>query len=362
MMSKTNAPRRDLYQEVTDKIVKAIETGGMANWVRPWSDINEPGLPKNGTSARPYSGVNTALLFIKAHEQGYGSNRWFTMKQANDLGGRVRKGEKTTPVYFFKMLESANTDSGMERKGKVSNDRPRMVPFLTEYRVFNAEQIDGLPLPENIPQPDWSPNKAVQEIIDRLQPQIVHGGNRAYFSPSQGDGDYGLIKMPYRGAFNSEFDYLGTLLHELGHWSSGPLKRQLGARGTEDYAREEIRVELFSVLMARELNIPMSIESHAVYLDSYIRMLKSDSREIFRVAKDAQKICDYVMGRFVPETEVSPEAMPGVMPAPVIDTTAQLVNPVVKALIAGSIKRASRKPKSGYTQTEPTLSEPALTM
>ena len=93
MMSKTNAPRRDLYQEVTDKIIKAIETGGMANWVRPWSDISEPGLPKNGTSARPYSGVNTALLFIKAHEQGYGSNRWFTMKQANELGGRVRKGE-----------------------------------------------------------------------------------------------------------------------------------------------------------------------------------------------------------------------------------------------------------------------------
>jgi antirestriction protein ArdC len=354
--------RRDLYQEVTDKIVKAIETGGMANWVRPWSDVNEPGLPKNGSSARPYSGVNTALLFITAHERGYGSTRWFTMKQANELGGRVRKGEKTTPVYFFKMLESAKTDAGKDQKGKGSDDKPRMVPFLTEYRVFNSEQIDGLPPSENVPQPEWSPNKAVQEIIARLQPQIVHGGNRAYFSPSQGDGDYGLIKMPYRGAFNSGLDYLGTLLHELGHWSSGPLKRQLGARGTDDYAREEIRVELFSVLMARELNIPMSIENHTVYMDSYIRMLKSDSREIFRVAKDAQKICDYVMGRFVPEMEVSPEAVPVVMPAPVIDTTVQPVNPVVKALIASSIKRASRKPKSGYTQTEPTAEEPALTM
>ena len=360
-MSKTKAPRRDLYQEVTDKIIKAIETGGMANWVRPWSDINEPGLPKNGTSARPYSGVNTALLFITAHERGYGSNRWFTMKQANELGGRVRKGERTTPVYFFKMLESANTDSGKEQKGRVSNDRPRMVPFLTEYRVFNAEQIDGLPLPENIPQPEWSPNKAVQEIIDRLQPQIVHGGNRAYFSPSQGDGDYGLIKMPYRGAFNSEFDYLATLLHELGHWASGPLKRQLGNRGTEDYAREEIRADLASCLLAAEIGVPMQLENNAAYIGSFVKRLKEDKLEIFRAAKDAQRICDYLTGRYVPEAQAQPEAVPVVAPPPVIDATVQPVNPVVKAVIASSIKRVSRKPKSGYTQTEPTVSEPALT-
>jgi antirestriction protein ArdC len=188
--------RRDLYQEVTEKIVNAIENGGMANWVRPWSEFNEPGLPKNGSSARPYGGVNNSLLFITAHDRGYGSNRWFTMKQANELGGRVRKGEKTTPVYFFKMLESAQIDSQNGKAVKSSGDKPRMVPFLTEYRVFNFEQIDGLPLPKSVPQADFSPNHAVQEIIDRLQPQIVHGGNRAYFSPSQGDGDFGLIKMP----------------------------------------------------------------------------------------------------------------------------------------------------------------------
>jgi antirestriction protein ArdC len=353
--------RRDLYQEVTDKIVTAIENGGMANWVRPWSEFNEPGLPKNGISSRPYSGVNTALLFITAHERGYGSNRWFTMKQANELGGRVRKGEKTTPVYFFKMLESAQTDSQNGKVGKSSEDKPRLVPFLSEYRVFNFEQIDGLPLPESVPQADFSPNHAVQEIIDRLQPQIVHGGNRAYFSPSQGDGDLGLIKMPYRGAFNSESDYLGTLLHELGHWTSGPLKRKLGEKGTDDYAREEIRVELFSVMMARELNIPMSIENHSVYMDSYIRMLKSDSREIFRVAKDAQKICDYVMGRHVPALEAAPALEPVLNPAPVIETTAKRVNPVVKALVAGSGKRPTQKPKSGYSHSEPTTTTPSMT-
>ena len=114
--------------------------------------------------------------------------------------------------------------------------------------------------------------------------------------------------------------------------------------------------------MARELNLPMSVENHSAYIGSYIKLLKSDSREIFRVAKDAQKICDYVMGRFDPEMEVSPEAVPLVMPTPVIDTTVQPVNPVVKALIASSVKRASRKPKPRYTQAEPTVSENAWTM
>jgi antirestriction protein ArdC len=347
--------RRDLHQEVTDKIVKAIEDGGMASWVRPWSDLNEPGLPKNGVSARPYSGVNTALLFITAHERGYGSNRWFTMKQANEAGGRVRKGEKTTPVYFFKMLESSHAESDGGKRENSSGEKPRMVPFLTEYRVFNAEQIDGLPPSEIVPTSQFSQNDAVQEILNRLDPQIVHGGNRAYFSPSQGDGDNGLIKMPYRGAFNSEFDYLATLLHELGHWTSGPLKRQLGARGTEDYAREEIRVELFSVMMARELNLPLSVENHSAYIDSYVNLLKSDSREIFRVARDAQKICDYAMGRYVPEKDFSPEIMPVVSPAPVIETTVRPVNPLVKSIIASSASRAAtRKPKTDHFHQTPT--------
>lgn len=361
-MSET-MKRRDLYQEVTDKIVKAIDDGGMASWVRPWSDLNEPGLPKNGVSSRQYSGVNTALLFITSHERGYGSNRWFTMKQANEAGGRVRKGEKTTPVYFFKMLESAKTKSDGGTREKSSGEKPRMVPFLTEFRVFNSEQIDGLPPSEIVPHPPYSQNEAVQEIVKRLNPQIVHGGNRAYFSPSQGDGDHGLIKMPFRGAFDSEFDYLATLLHELGHWTSGPLKRQLGARGTEDYAREEIRVELFSVLMARELNLPMSVENHSAYIGSYIKLLNSDSREIFRVAKDAQKICDYAMGRYVPEMEASPEIVPAFTPAPVIETTVRPVSPLVKAMIASNAKKATgRKSKYGNTQPEATAEEPTLTM
>jgi len=113
--------------------------------------------------------------------------------------------------------------------------------------------------------------------------------------------------------------------------------------------------------MARELNIPMSIENHSVYMDSYIRILKPDSREIFRVAKDAQKICDYVMGRHVPELEAAPTSEPVLNPAHVIETTAKPVNPVVKALVAGSGKRPTQKPKSGYSHSEPTTTAPSMT-
>ena len=169
--------------------------------------------------------------------------------------------------------------------------------------------------------------------------------------------------MPYQNAFHSQLDYLATLLHELGHWTSGPLKRQLGARNTEDYAREEIRVELFSLMVGRELNLPMSVENHSAYIDSYIELLKSDSREIFRVARDAQKICDYAMGRYVPEKDASPETVPVVSPAPVIETTVRPVSPLVKSMLASNAKRAAtRKPKTGYTQPGAPVEETTMTM
>jgi N-terminal domain of anti-restriction factor ArdC len=83
--------KRDLYKEVTSRILSELEAGA-APWIKPWSAT--PGLnhPHNAVSNRPYSGCNVVLLWMKA----YAVPRYLTFKQALELGGNVRKGEHGT--------------------------------------------------------------------------------------------------------------------------------------------------------------------------------------------------------------------------------------------------------------------------
>jgi antirestriction protein ArdC len=286
------------------------------------------------------------LLFLTSQERGYSDNRWFTFKQANELGAKVRKGEKSTPVYFFKMLQATERD-GVAAKS--TGDTPRMIPFLSEYRIFNGQQLEGIE-PRNVPERQWTPIQAVEQLVERMQPRIEHGGNRAYYSPSQ---DY--IQMPHQGAFPSAAEYSGTLLHEMSHWSGHAtrLGRQFGVWDSEEYSREEIRADLANCWLSAELGVPMQLENNAAYIGSFVKRLKEDKFEIFRAAKDAQRICDYLTGRYVPEAQAEPEAVPVVAPAPVIQPVVEPVSAVVTALAAMRTKRSPSKRKAGYGEVAP---------
>lgn len=322
-MNDTPKPRRDLYQEVTDKIVASIEAG-TAPWLRPWADLAEMGMPHNGLSNRPYSGVNTALLFMASQANGYDSNRWYTYKQAAELGAQVRRGEKSTAVVFFKMLQAS------ERGNDANQDKTRTIPFLTEYRVFNASQIDGL-VPEQKPVRSWTPIEAVNEVVARLKPDIRFGGNRAFYAVGP---ERGYIQMPHEGAFPSASDFSATLLHEISHWTGAEqrLNRQFGAWGSENYDREEIRADLASSFLCAELGVPTNLDANAAYIGSFVRRLKSDKFEIFRAMKDASRIAEFVTGRLVLEPVDAP-------------TITSAETPALQALMAIKPKRALRRAK-----------------
>ena len=350
-MNDTLKPRRDLYQEVTDKIVASIEAG-TAPWLRPWADLAEMGMPQNGLSNRPYSGVNTALLFMASQAQGYDSNRWYTYKQAAELGAQVRRGEKSTAVVFFKMLQAS------ERGNDASQDKSRTIPFLTEYRVFNASQIDGL-APEQKTVRSWTPIEAVNEVVARLKPDIRFGGNRAFYAVGH---DRDFIQMPHEGAFPSAESFSSTLLHEISHWTGAEqrLNRQFGAWGSENYDREEIRADLASSFLCAELGVPTNLDANAAYIGSFVRRLKSDKFEIFRAMKDASRIAEFVTGRLVLEPVDAPTITPAASPAPVLQPIA---TPAVKALLAIKPKRAPRSvSKTGSIVSAPTMPPHALTM
>src|SRR6476660_1670507 len=127
--------RRDLYAEVTSRILAELERGA-APWVKPWSATPGQNVPQNAVSNRPYSGCNVILLWF-THGRGWPTPRFLTFKQALEAGGSVRKGEHGTKVYFVKQLQMKDGDGDQAET--------RVVPMMREYTAFNVDQCDGLP-------------------------------------------------------------------------------------------------------------------------------------------------------------------------------------------------------------------------
>ncbi len=124
----------DVYQIVTEKIINLLEKG-VVPWRKPWSSA---GLPSNLVSKKPYRGINHFLLSALK----YVSPFWLTMRQANQLGGHVRKSEESTIVVFWKIedVEQSSDEPDTEPEDRDGWSRRRFV--LRYYRMFNLEQCD----------------------------------------------------------------------------------------------------------------------------------------------------------------------------------------------------------------------------
>ena len=285
--------RRDHYQEVTDKIIEALEQGTIP-WRRPWdpalAGINA--MPLNAATKRRYHGINVLMLGLSPFSWMTGDNRWCSYKQAVERGWQVRKGERGTPVFFFKKL--AVDDDGRNDSADGDSEK-RFIPMLRAYTVFHASQMNDIPAmtPPKLREVDWKPHEAVETIVRNSGVLVRVGGGQAFYSVNS---DH--IQMPPHEAFASPEGYAATMLHELGHASGAKhrLDRDLSGRfGTALYAAEELRAEIGSALMCATLGLPCEIPNHASYLQSWLAKLKEDKREIFRAAAAAQRIADYCL-------------------------------------------------------------------
>jgi antirestriction protein ArdC len=272
----------DLYDEVTRTIIKELESG-CPIWVQPWKTNRRTSigfLPANLATKRTYSGINIPILWSAAKRAGYVGHAWMTFKQAIDLGGGVRKGERSTHIVFTKQLTVKE------------EDEDRKVNMLRGYSVFNVSQIDGLPAKIAAPEPTAV---VTDDIADRFitatAADIRHGGSRACFVPS-----LDIIQLPPRSAFIDDGNYHATTLHELGHWSGGEtrLNRDLKNRfGTQAYAAEELVAELTPAFLCAHLGVNGELR-HAGYIDHWIKHLKEDNRAIFTAASKASQAADYL--------------------------------------------------------------------
>ncbi|MGO3933082.1 ArdC family protein [Rhodopseudomonas pseudopalustris] len=287
--------RKDLYQSITDQIVEQLEQG-VRPWLKPWSAAHLAGrvslpLRYNGT---PYRGVNIIALWMQGIAKGYSAPRWMTFKQALELGGCVRKGEKGSLTVYADTITRTETDAAS------GEETPTEIHFLKGYTVFNVEQIDGLP-DQYYDRPalrlEPLPRIArADAFFAATRAEIVHGGSNACYIER-----HDHIHMPCIDAFESAESYYATLAHECTHWTKHPsrLAREFGRKrwGDEGYAMEELVAELGAAFLCAGLELtPELREDHASYLAHWLTVLKSDRRAIFTAAAHAQRAADFLHG------------------------------------------------------------------
>jgi antirestriction protein ArdC len=281
---------RDLYAETTARIIAALEQGA-APWVRPWSTGIDT-LPMNAGSRRLYRGINALLLGIEASTRGYPLNRWLTYRQASELGGQVRKGERGTTVVLWRLRKlSASSDTYPERETPDLHER--VIPLLRAFTVFNVAQIEGVPAALQVAvERNWEPEARAEELLLMSGATIRHGGSRAYFLPREDE-----IHLPPPRTFPTAGRYYATALHELTHWTSHPSRcnRELGQRfGDDAYAAEELIAEMGAAFLCAYCRIDGELQ-HAGYLASWLKVLRADKRAIFVAATRAQQAADYLI-------------------------------------------------------------------
>jgi len=275
-----------VYKLVTDKIIEKLEEGCVP-WRKTWSSE----APKNLVSGKEYRGINPFLL----DSMGYASPYWLTFRQAKDLGGYVRKGEKSTPVVFWKSWKTleANDEGKQEEKSRF---------VLRYYSAFNIEQV-SLP-PEEVPAEDpttrhFDPIPKCEQVVKAMPnaPEITHQSQRACYSTI-----LDIVNMPAPESFDSPAAHYSTLFHELTH-ATGHESRlnrkgitEANHFGSHDYSREELTAEMGAAYLSGHCGlVDSTLENSASYIQGWLKRLRNDPTMVVKAAGRAQRAADYIL-------------------------------------------------------------------
>lgn len=275
----------DVYSMVTERIIKQLEAGYIP-WRKPWVNCRAGSF--NRISRNPYSLMNQILL---QHDGEYA-----TFRQWEEIGGRIKKGEKSEIVVFWKMQEK-KVDEGEE------NDKIRQIPILRYYNVFHISQVENvLPLPPEEPYPTEPISEAeavLHEYVGREKIKLHIGkSNQAFYRLSDDS-----ITLPGIDQFAVPQEYYSTAFHEAIHstMKAGRCDREEENKnsffGNDDYSKEELTAEIGSAAMLNCLGIETdrTFENNAAYIQSWLRVLQNDKRFIISASGKAEKAVRYIL-------------------------------------------------------------------
>lgn len=260
--------------KILNTIIEQLENGTVP-WRKPWN--TKLTAPRNGASGHYYQGLNFFVLL----STDYTDQRWYTFNQAKKLGGNIKEGEKGTSIFFWSFFDTED-----------ENQKPKSVPYVKLFTVFNHAQCEGLP-EEEVKAPE---NKLASDIVEgfKNKPEIIYGKNLACYIPSSDK-----IYMPSFETFHSEGEFYSTLFHEMVH-STGHetrLDRKLSTNfGDEDYSTEELIAELGAAYLCAQCGIDNTIENTSSYINNWLKKLRADKNALFTASTKSQKAVNMILG------------------------------------------------------------------
>ena len=300
--------KTSLYEQITEKLLAQMEKG-VIPWKRPWKilDNGMAEMPTNYVTKKTYRGINLMLLSCEGYSRPY----YMTFRQAQSLGGMVRKGEKGHLVLFYKTL-TQEQEGGKDKT--LFWERPSY--------VFNIDQIDGI----EFRQPDLQIGQPDETLlVERCEqvyqdypnpPKIEHKDLSQAFYRKSTD----TVNMPPIQAFTTGAGYYSVLFHELSHSTGHPQRlnrEELGAgpMGSAQYSREELTAELGAAFLNAICGIGQNqqenlFQGQAAYLSGYMNALRNDVTLFYKASQQAQKAVDHILNRSFEKADQQTQAEP----------------------------------------------------
>lgn len=291
-----------LYEEVTNRIISMIENG-VAPWRKTWTTY---GPARNYVSGRIYTGINYLLM----NNTGYATPYFLTFNQVKELGGSIKKGLESVQVIFFKVIYKDIDDNTLEQKDAqtkiLKGEDIKVLRFIRYYNVFNIESVEGIDLDlSRYMEAKLSDNQKIErceQIIKNMPnpPDFKQiDANRAFYDPKDD-----FINMPDIAQFESSEHFYSTLFHEMIHYTGSekrlarPEIMDFSGFGTRPYCKEELVAEIGASFLSNIAQIDQVsiLENSASYLAGWLKVLKKDSKFIFKVCAEAQKAVDFILG------------------------------------------------------------------
>lgn len=267
------------YEKITAQFIEALNNG-IIPWKKPFISN------ANFVTRKEYQGINSLATACRDFSCPY----WVTFKQANDLGGKIKKGERGTIIAYWQSKERVvENDLGEEeiKKG-----------FLLRYStVFNLEQTEGIAWEVS---GDGKTTMNAEAIVSNYlnAPEIIFEDDKAFYSPLRD-----IVNMPKRQKFVSHEEYYCTLFHELIH-STGHLSRldrkelcSMNFFGDHSYSKEELVAEIGASFLCHEAGIlKVTMANSEAYIAGWAHALGNDPKMILEAAAKARKAVDYILG------------------------------------------------------------------